>query len=229
MGGREEAVTDPEPLRPPACSSAPRVWRATCPSAAEQGRELQAPVLPAPPSVPRPGFPWGATPAGTPGGEQRGSEDVSLARPLPLTASPFSLPCRQSSLWTNCSERWTPPRTGSCGSESTRRATFALWTWRSSRVAGVLLRRGCGSHGEEVAVPPGAGGLLPRGAALPPTPLVPRGEGMGPPGGRPRWPVRSSPVSRAKKADPQPCPCPRGGSPPLPPQFYAMLATLRTD
>lgn len=35
-------------------------------------------------------------------------------------------------------------------------------------MAGVLLRRGCGSHGEEVAVPPGAGGAA-AARSCPPT------------------------------------------------------------
>uniref|UniRef100_A0A2K5WD19 Growth arrest-specific protein 7 n=1 Tax=Macaca fascicularis TaxID=9541 RepID=A0A2K5WD19_MACFA len=38
---------------------------------------------------------------------------------------------QSSSPWINCFEKWTRPKTGSCGSESTRRAAYALWTWRS--------------------------------------------------------------------------------------------------
>nr|XP_040143637.1 growth arrest-specific protein 7-like [Ictidomys tridecemlineatus] len=34
----------------------------------------------------------------------------------------------QYSLWTNCFEKWTRPKTESCGSESTKWATFAPWT-----------------------------------------------------------------------------------------------------
>ncbi|XP_024604206.1 growth arrest-specific protein 7 isoform X1 [Neophocaena asiaeorientalis asiaeorientalis] len=50
---------------------------------------------------------------------------------------------QSSSLWTNCFEKWTQPKTGSCGSGSTRRATSAPWTWRSRHTAwGVLPRRG---------------------------------------------------------------------------------------
>lgn len=61
-------------------------------------------------------------------------------------------PCRQSSLWTNCCEKWTQPKTESCGSESTKQATFAQWTWRSRSdclVLGVLLRRGAGGPMEK--------------------------------------------------------------------------------
>lgn len=101
------------------------------------------------------------------GCEWRSSEDTPLTPPLPPTVSSFSIPCRQLSLWTSCFEKWTQPKTGSCGSESTRRATSAPWTWRYRRTArGVLPRRGWGSHGEEVALPPG-GPAVGSGTALP--------------------------------------------------------------
>uniref|UniRef100_A0A8C9PSR6 F-BAR domain-containing protein n=1 Tax=Spermophilus dauricus TaxID=99837 RepID=A0A8C9PSR6_SPEDA len=68
--------------------------------------------------------------------------------------------------WTNCFEKWTRPKTESCGSESTKRATFAPWTWRLDtpvRPPGVLPRRGPGGPVER-------GWWLPLGeAALPPT------------------------------------------------------------
>ncbi|MBZ3878627.1 Growth arrest-specific protein 7 [Sciurus carolinensis] len=54
----------------------------------------------------------------------------------------------QLSLWTNCFKKWTRPKTESCGSESTKRATFALWTWRSRHTCVAL-----GSPGEGLGVP----------------------------------------------------------------------------
>nr|XP_040129807.1 growth arrest-specific protein 7-like [Ictidomys tridecemlineatus] len=62
--------------------------------------------------------------------------------------------------------KWTRPKTESCGSESTKRATFAPCTWRSRHACaapGVLPRRGAGGPVER-------GWWLPLGeAALPPT------------------------------------------------------------
>lgn len=75
---------------------------------------------------------------------------------LTVTSSSVS-PCRQWSLWTNCCEKWTQPKTGSYGSESTRQATFAPWTWRSRCACvalGVLLRRGAGGPMEKGCVCP---------------------------------------------------------------------------
>lgn len=138
----------------PAWSHRPVGWRA------EGGQEPGAPCSCNPAyGRPSPGPPLGpprpsrkATPKAR-RHKQRGPMVLSPAATSDHV--PFSVPYRQSSLWTNCFGKWTQPKTGSCGSESTRQATSALWTWRFRRACtapGVLPRRGAGgSHGEQVA------------------------------------------------------------------------------